>query len=71
MLPRCATLATFISFVRDGLQPGGSNHGWGSTPPPLFLHRERGGVAVGSVEPRVDLSRRCSSNRSCRALRVE
>eukprot|EP00963_Diacronema_lutheri_P010925 scaffold1242_cov332-Pavlova_lutheri.AAC.2 len=41
------------------------------TPPPLFLHRERGAVAVGSVEPRVDLSRRCSSNRSCRALRVE
>eukprot|EP00963_Diacronema_lutheri_P006456 scaffold566_cov364-Pavlova_lutheri.AAC.3 len=42
-----------------------------STPRPLFLPKERGGVAVGSVEPREDLSGRCCSNRSCRALRVE
>eukprot|EP00963_Diacronema_lutheri_P004436 scaffold336_cov372-Pavlova_lutheri.AAC.10 len=41
------------------------------TPPPLFLHRERGGVAVGSVEPPEDPSRRCCPNRSCRALCVE
>eukprot|EP00963_Diacronema_lutheri_P006829 scaffold610_cov352-Pavlova_lutheri.AAC.7 len=32
---------------------------------------ERGGVAVGSVEPPEDLSSRCSSNRTCRALRFE
>eukprot|EP00963_Diacronema_lutheri_P003053 scaffold246_cov364-Pavlova_lutheri.AAC.13 len=52
-------------------QGGGKRRSTPTTPPPLFLHRERGAVAVGSVEPPEDLSSRCSSNRSCRALRVE
>eukprot|EP00963_Diacronema_lutheri_P003671 scaffold287_cov337-Pavlova_lutheri.AAC.34 len=55
----------------DGLGSPFHPHPRDPTPPPLFLHRERGAVAVGSVEPPEDLSSRSSSNRSCRALRFE
>eukprot|EP00963_Diacronema_lutheri_P011186 scaffold1339_cov389-Pavlova_lutheri.AAC.1 len=54
-----------LSWVSRGDDEGMT---WGGTPPPLFLHRERGGVAVGSVEPREGLSGRCCPNRSCRSL---
>lgn len=56
-------LVSFHKVVVRSLQTGGSS------PAPFFLRREYGVVAMGAGELREDLPGRCSSNRSCSALR--